>query len=196
MTHHRSWRERIGGHSEHGPEPDFEMSEDSILLAFARLFVTSELVSLDANKQLRTDAFSPLYDCETESVRVEGGTPEQFVAIWTPVWDGTDPLTGFRTGRDSAYLGSTLPVAMPEDERTAALLLLVTSDYIHLSGGSNDSRGQGGSALLIRGAVDEGGEQFRFVELTTAATVQVTTAASSPAEASVETVAPARHQSS
>ena len=159
MSEHRTWRERITGHSEHAADPVFEASDDPTLVEFARIFVESELVAFDANKRLRTDALSPLYDCETESVREAGQSPELFVVIWTPVWDGTDPVTGFRTGHDSAYLGTTLTVAMPQDERTAALLLLVTSSFIHLSARRE------GSMVEVMGAIDAGDEGFRFVEL-------------------------------
>jgi hypothetical protein len=159
MSGHRTWRERLGVPAEHYPEPDFEPSDDPILVAFAQLFVESELVAFDANKRLRTDALSPLYDCETESVRKAGEPPELFVVIWTPVWAETDPVTGFRTGHDSAYLGTTPTVAMPQDERTAALLLLVTSSFVHLS-----ARWEG-AMPIVQGAIDTGNERFRFVEL-------------------------------
>jgi hypothetical protein len=159
MSNHRGWRDRLGAHSGRNSEPVFEPSDDPTLVAFARVFADSELISLDADKRLRTDALSPLYDCETESVRTAGEAPELFVVIWTPVWSGTEPVAGFRTGHDSAYLGSTVTVAMPQDERTAALLLLVTSGFIHLSGAYD------GSGLVIRGAFDDGDDRYRFLEL-------------------------------
>lgn len=159
MSEHRNLRELISGHAEHGAGPVFEPSDNSTLVAFAQLFVESGLVAFDANKRLRTDALSPLYDCETESVREAGQTPELFVVIWTPVWAGTDPVTGFRTGHDSAYLGTTPTVAMPQDERTAALLLLVTSAFIHLSARRERAM------LVVQGAIDEGDDEFHFVEL-------------------------------
>jgi hypothetical protein len=158
-SHHHTWRERIGGHSEYGPAPIFEPSDDPTLLAFALLYADSDLISFDVNKHLRTDALSPLYDCETESVRELGEAPELFVAIWTPVRSGTDAVTGFRTGHDSAYLGSTPTVAMPQDERTAALLLVVTTSFVHLSARRE------ASMLVVQGAIDDVGEGFRYVEL-------------------------------
>jgi hypothetical protein len=156
---HRTWRERIGGHAADGPEPEFEPSADSTLIAFAQLFIDSELLALDANKHLRTDALSPIYDCETESRHRSDSAPESFFAIWDPVWAGTDPVTGFRSGQDSAAFGSTPTVAMPQDERTAALLLLVTTRFVHLSAQRD------GASVLVRGAVDAGDDGFRFVEL-------------------------------
>lgn len=163
MTHHRSLRDLISGHRADGREPTFEPSEDPVLVSFAELFVDSELIAFDANKQLRTDALSPLYDCQTESVPVEGKPADVFVVIWTPVWEGTDPLAGFRTGHDSAFLGTTLTVAMPPDERTDALLLLVTSSFIHLSG-----RWEQGEAI-VQGAIDTDGG-YRFLQLSAART--------------------------
>ena len=79
--------------------------------------------------------------------------------LWSPVWPGDDPLTGFRTGHDSVLFGSTPTVAMPQDERTAALLLLVTSTFVHLSASRGDP------VPLIRGAVDVGIGAYRFVTL-------------------------------
>lgn len=158
-SRHRTLRELISHHAEHNRDPVFEPTDDPILVLFAKLFVDSELVSFDANKHLRTGALSPLYDCETVSVHPDNGEPELFVAIWTPVWAGTDPVTGFRTGHDSSYLGATPTIAMPQDERTAALLLLVTSSYVHLSARRERSM------LLVQGAIDDGDERFRFAEL-------------------------------
>ena len=68
-------------------------------------------------------------------------------------------MTGFRTGHDSVLLGSTPTVAMPQDERTAALLLLVTSTFVHLSAS------QAEPMPLIRGAIDADGGAYRFVTL-------------------------------
>ena len=48
---------------------------------------------------------------------------------------------------------------MPQDERTAALLLLVTSSFVHLS-----ARWEG-AMPIVQGAIDAGNERFRFVEL-------------------------------
>jgi hypothetical protein len=153
-----SLRERLEALREHG-EPVFEASGDPTLVAFAKLFIDSELFSFDANKHLRTDALSPIYDCWTESRRQDNAETEKFVAIWTPVWERDDPVTGFRTGRDSTLLGSTPTVAMPQDERTAALLLLVTSTFIHLSASRE------GPAPLIQGALETDNNSYRFLTL-------------------------------
>jgi hypothetical protein len=159
MTHsHPSLRERFEALRAHG-EPKFEASGDPILATFGQLFVESGLFTFDANKHLRTDALSPIYDCWTESRPTEADDVERFVVIWTPVWDGHPPVTGFHTGQDSALLGSTPPVVMPDDERTSALLLLVTSPFIHLSGTHENGE------LLVQGAVETDDNTYRFVTL-------------------------------
>jgi hypothetical protein len=155
---HMSLRERLEALTEHR-EPVFEPSDDPTLVAFSKLFAKSDLFALDASKTVRLDALSAIYDCETESQRGADAVPEKFVVIWTPVWDADDPLTGFRTGHDSVLLGSTPTVAMPQDERTATLLLLVTSTFVHLSA----SRAE--PVPLIRGAIDANGGTYRFVTL-------------------------------
>jgi hypothetical protein len=155
---HMSLRDRLEALTEHR-EPVFEPSDDPTLVAFSKLFAKSGLFALDASKILRIDAFSAIYDCETESRSAADAVPEMFVAIWTPVWSSDDPLTGFRTGHDSVLLRSTPTVAMPQDERTAALLLLITSTFVHLSA----SRAK--LVPLIRGAIDADGGTYRLVTL-------------------------------
>jgi hypothetical protein len=155
---HMSWRDRLDALTEHR-EPVFESSDDPTLVAFSDLFAKSGLFALDASKILRIDALSAIYDCETESRPEADAVPEKFVVIWTPVWSGDDPLTGFRTGYDSVVFGSTPTVAMPQDERTAALLLLVNSTFVHLSARRDEP------VPLIRGAVEADGGTFRFVTL-------------------------------
>lgn len=158
MHEHMSLRQRLEALRGHG-EPVFEASDDPTLVAFAKIFADTDLFSFDANKHLRTDALSPLYDCWTESRAEQGNEPGRFVVIWTPVWSGTDPVTGFRTGSDSVLVGSTPTVAMPQDERTAALLLLVTTTFVHLSASREDS------TTLIQGAIEADDGTYRFLTL-------------------------------
>ncbi len=178
MPEHMSLRERLealrahSSHDEHS-EPVFEASADPTLVAFARLFAESELFSFDANKHLRTDALSPIYDCWTESRTDADAEPQKFVVIWTPVWTGTSPVTGFRTGRDSVAYGSTPTIAMPQDERTDALLLLVTTPFVHLSA-SREAMGP-----LVQGAIEAEDGSYRFLTLDPALI-------SRPSEAAVE----------
>lgn len=164
MSHnHTSLRDRLIAMASEREHPKFEPSTDPTLISFGRLFVDSGLYSFDANKRLRTGALSPIYDCETESRPTADAEPHRFVAIWTPVWEHTDPLTGFRTGRDSELFGSTPTVAMPQDERTAALLLLVTSTFVHLSGGFGPA-----GDLLVQGAFESDDNEYGFVQLASA----------------------------
>jgi hypothetical protein len=158
MHPHMSLRERLEALAG-SAEPTFEASADPTLVAFGRLFTDSGLFSFDANKHLRTDALSPIYDCWTESRTDVAADPQRFIATWDPVWAGTDPVTGFRTGQDSALLGSTPTVAMPPDERTAALLLLVTTPFVHLSASG------AGDTLVVEGAVDADDGRYRFLTL-------------------------------
>ncbi|MDQ6936139.1 MAG: hypothetical protein M3140_00245 [Actinomycetota bacterium] len=159
MDGHGSLREYLASLADQGAEPEFEVAADPVLAKFATIFADSGLYALDANRFHRTGSLSDLYDCTTVRRRGAGDEPEIFSCRWAPVWASADPLTGFRTGPDSAWLGSTPTRAMPPDERTSALLLLVTSPYLHLSA----SREQ--SPALIRGAFEAGGGGLRYTEL-------------------------------
>jgi hypothetical protein len=158
MHDHISLRDRLESLAGHR-EPVFELSDDPTLVAFSKLFAQTGLFALEASKRIRVDALSTMYDCETESRSDADATPDVFDVIWTPVWPGEDPLTGFRKGRNSVAFGSTPTVAMPQDERTAALLLLVTSTFVHLEVRRAEPM------PLIRGALDAPGSSFRFVTL-------------------------------
>lgn len=140
-------------------EPVFQHSADPTLTAFAALFEESALFTFAADKHLRTGALTPIYDCETQSRPSAEAELERFVVTWAPVWPGTDPVTGFRTGGDSSVLGTAPTVAMPPDERTAALLLLVTSAFVHLSAART------GSGRVVRGALEAEGGSYHFLEL-------------------------------
>jgi hypothetical protein len=160
MHPHKSLRERLEELITGDAEPEFEPSSAPALVAFDQIFADSDLYAFDANKHLRTDALSPIYDCETESRREPGAEPELFSVTWAPVWQRDSAVTGFRTGGDSAFIGSTPSVPMPQDERTAALLVLVASTFVHVSGVIEDGR------RVVRGAVQDDGGRYRFLELT------------------------------
>ncbi len=159
MHHHLSLRQHLEELASRGQEPTFELTDDPTLMAFAALFDNSGLANFDANKRLRTDAWSPIYDCWTESQLAPDSRVERFEAIWAPVWGRTDPRNGFRVGRDSALLGTTPTIAMPKDERTAALLMLVTTPFVHLSASRT------GPEVLVRGAVEMAGPDLGYVVL-------------------------------
>jgi hypothetical protein len=175
MAEHLSLRERLSALWGHG-EPTFEPSDDPTIVAFAELFASTDLLAFDANKHLRTDALSPIYDCETERRASADAAVEEFAVHWSPVWSTSSPVTGFRTGQDSALLGSTPTIAMPQDERTSALLLLVTTSFVHLSANREGPR------LLVQGAYIDDDNDYRYVTLSPAALERVEEMAAQAAE--------------
>ncbi len=158
MSAHLSLRDRLQALGMPA-EPVFQHSDDPTLTAFAALFEESELFTFAADQHLRTGALTPIYDCETQARRSPDGALERFVVTWAPVWPHTDPVTGFRTGGDSSVFGTAPTVAMPPDERTAALLLLVTTAFVHLSAART------GSGRVVRGALEADDGSYHFLEL-------------------------------
>jgi hypothetical protein len=156
---HPAFRERVLKLLGQGGHVQFEPSLDPTLIAFSALFASSGLSGFAANKQLRLDALTLVYDCWTESTRQPGEQAQTFAVAWTPNRQGMDPLTGFRTGEDSILLGTAPPVAMPQDERTDALLLLVTSRFVHLSAR------RATPADVIHGVLETSGASYRFLTL-------------------------------
>lgn len=168
MHHHVSLYDRLTEDAAAGNPPTFAASDDPVLAAFGRVFVDSALDALDATALLDANALTPIVRCSTARRRSVGDEVDTFVCNWTPVGDHDDPLTGFREGRNSAFLGSTPSIAMPQDERTAALLLLVTSTFVHLSGSREDAQ------LTIRGARPDDANGYRYLELTPNAVAALT----------------------
>jgi hypothetical protein len=150
--------ERLAGVLGHREPVVFEPSADPTLIAFAELFADSGLTAFAATKQARVDALTLVYDCWTESTRGSGEPPETFSVTWSPNRQGRDPLVGFRTGEDSPFLGTAPTVAMPQDERTDALLLLVTSRFVHLSAQQDHP------TPVVRGVLDTD-DDYRFLTL-------------------------------
>ncbi len=164
MHQHLSLYDRLTHDASEGNPPQFVAGNDPILSAFGRIFVDSELYSLDATALLDANALTPIVRCSTGRRRTSSDEIETFVCNWTPVGENDDPVTGFRTGHNSAYLGTTPTIAMPQDERTASLLLLVTSNFVHLSGVRDEV------GLTIRGARHaDGSSGYRYLELAPAA---------------------------
>jgi hypothetical protein len=149
------WLTELVGHRSVPSRP----SRDPTLRAFGELFAASGLAAFAAGRRLRVDAYTLLYDCWTESTREPGGAVEVFTVAWAPNRQGVDPLAGFRTGEDSILLGTAPTVAMPQDERTEALLLLVTSSFLHLSAE------RGHPASTVRGVQDTGRKEYVLLEL-------------------------------
>ena len=66
---HPAFRERVLKLLGQGGHVQFEPSLDPTLIAFSALFASSRLAGFAANKQLRLDALTLVYDCWTESTR-------------------------------------------------------------------------------------------------------------------------------
>ena len=154
-----SLRDHLIQAAERGHQPVFEPSGAAPLWDFDAIFRDSGLYGFDVNKLLQDDVLAPSYLMTAERVFEAGEEPEVFTVTWDPVTTGQDPLTGFHVGVDSAWVGSTPMKFMPADERTAGLLLLVETNFVHLSA----SREQ--DPPLIRGALAGPGEQFDYVIL-------------------------------
>jgi hypothetical protein len=159
LPHHTSLREHLTERAEGGHHVDFQPSNDAPLLEFAQIFEGTTWFSFDVNKYIPADEWSPLLELTVEIVRTAGAEPETFALNWAPVQPGRPLREGFRQGQDSAVWGSTPSDTEPEDERMAAMLLLATTNYVHLSA----SREQ--TPPLVRGAIEERGELYKYVVL-------------------------------
>jgi hypothetical protein len=159
MPQHRSLREHLLERAERGHVPQFAPSQDPTLVDFARIFNDTGLYSLDVNKHRPEDEFWAAYVLVADIVRAPALPAEEFQGSWSPVQPGQDLLEGFLAGANSALFGSNPSQAMPPEELSGALLLLVTSNFTHLSA----SREQ--DPPLVRGAVDLAGEEFGYLVL-------------------------------
>jgi hypothetical protein len=152
------FRERVLTLLGQGAHVQFEPSLDPTLIAFSALFASSGLAGFAAYKQLRLAALTPVYDCWTESAPVTGDPAQTFAVAWIPDPGGTNPMTGFRTREGSILMGGA-PVMMPQDERTAALLLLVVNQFVYLSARRATPRD------VVHGVLESSGDRYRFLTL-------------------------------
>lgn len=160
VTHpHTSWREHLLELAERGHEPEFVRVTLPPLVEFDRLFATVDWWSLDVTKSLDADGLARVYQLTGETVPQQGAEPQTFIAAWTPTLPGQDPYEGFTLGTSSVLWGGVGEVPPPDGPLTEACLLLVTTDFVHLSA----SREQ--DPPLVRGAVDGPGDGFDYVEL-------------------------------
>jgi hypothetical protein len=159
MPEHTSLRQHLIERAERGHVPEFIASQDPTLIEFARIFSHAGVYSLDINKHRPEDEFWASYELVADTVRAPGQDAEEFQGSWSPVEPGQDLVEGFLAGRTSPLFGSSPSQAMPPDQLTAALLLLVTSSFVHLSA----SREQ--EPPLVRGAIDLPGEEFGYLVL-------------------------------
>ena len=165
MHQHMSLRDRLVEHAEQGHPVEFTPSNDEPLVAFAKIFDSLDLYSLDVNKHVPENELAPRYELTLDAVRAAGEPPDQVFRYWVPAQPEQDPALGFRLGYDSALWGGSPTDLLPPGPDRDAFLLLVTTNYVHLSA----SREQ--APPLIRGAIDEGGELFTYVVLSDPARV-------------------------
>lgn len=154
-----SWREHLVELAERGHEPTFTPVDLPPLEEFDRLFATVDWYSLDVTKSLDADGLTRTYEVTAETVHSRGDSPQQWVGSWNATAPGADPRDGFALGTASALWGGGGEVPPPDGPVLEACLLLVTSDFVHLSA----SREQ--DPPLVRGAVDGPGDGYDYVEL-------------------------------
>ncbi len=159
MAHHTSLRAHLVERAEHGHVPHFQVSNDPPLVAFAQLFATTSWFSFDVNKHVPEDAFGVRYEMTSETVAAPGAEPEMVFRQLAPVLPGGDLATGFHDAPESSFFGTTPSEPVESDIYQQAFLLLATSNYVHLSA----SREQ--TPPLVRGAIGERGEEFKYVVL-------------------------------
>jgi len=156
---HVSLRQHLIARAERGHVPVFEPSDDRTLVEFERVSADLGVYSLDVNKTVPEDELSASYELSAETVRTEGGRPEIVYCHWSPVEPGQELVEGFLVQPNSPLFGSAPTEGLPPQELIAALLLLVTTDYVHLSA----SREQ--TPPLVRGAVRLASGEFDYVVL-------------------------------
>lgn len=158
MTHHhRSLREHLEELAERGHEPEFTPTTLPPLVAFADLFDSAEVYSFDVNRWLPADGLVTSWELTAEVRATADSEPVASTASWEPV--AGDPRAGFGLGTSSVLWGGAPDAPLPDDLRTRAFLLLVTTDFEHLSA----SREQ--DPPLVRGAINGPGEGFEYVQL-------------------------------
>jgi hypothetical protein len=159
MAGHTSLRAHLLERAEHGHVPDFQPSNDPPLVAFARLFATTSWYSFDVNKHLPEDAYGVRYEMTSQTLAAPDAEPEMVFRQLAPVLPGGDFATALHDAPESSFFGTTPSDPVQSDIYQEAFLLLVSSNYVHLSA----SREQ--TPPLVRGAIGERGEEFRYVVL-------------------------------
>lgn len=159
VHHHQSLSEHLRLRAEQGHQPDFVPVALPPLVDFDQIFREMGLYSFDVNKFLSADATAQSYTLTSESIAVQGGPAVIEQSQWSAVWPGHDPQDGFAGSPGSVFTQSAGNTPLPECPRTSALLLLVTTDFVHLSA-SNAS-----TPALVRGALNGDGDGFDYVVL-------------------------------
>lgn len=109
-----------------------------------------DLYSFDVNKFLSADATAQSFALTSESVAVEGGPAVIEQSQWSAVWPGHDPQEGFAGSPGSVFTQSASNAPLPTGPRTSALLLLPTTDFVHLSASNAQT------PAMVRGARQQG----------------------------------------
>jgi hypothetical protein len=158
----RSLREHLVERAGAEHPPAFEPSDDPALRAFTRLAEDNDFYSLDANRERAASPaaqFATYWHCTVVGFDGPDSAAERFCTYWSPVRPGQEPLTGFGGGPDSTLVGAFARTAVPDDWRSRALLLVVTTPFVHLS----YERQPGGR--LVRGAMEDGSYDYRYLRL-------------------------------
>lgn len=155
---HTSLRDHLRSVAGEQHPPVFEPSDDRALRAFAELFAETGLFALDVNRE-RFGQFFTRWHCSVISRSTADSAVEEYCVDWSPVGSGDDPRSGFGAGPDSAVLGHYGRGATPDDWRTKALLIVVTTPFLHLSASAETT------PPLVQGALEAGLSDYRYVEL-------------------------------
>lgn len=118
-----------------------------------------DLYSFDVNKFLSADAMAQTYTLTSESVAVEGAPAVIERSHWSAVWPGHEPQEGFAGSPGSVFTQSAGNTPLPPSPRTSALLLLVTTDFVHMSASNEET------PALVRGALNGKGAGYDYVVL-------------------------------
>ena len=159
MHHHQSLSEHLRTHAEQGHQPEFVPCVLAPLVDFDRIFSEMDVYSFDVNKFLSADATAQSYTLTSESIAVEDGPAVIEQSRWSAVWPGHDRQDGFAGSPGSVFTQSASNAPLPAGPRTSALLLLATTDFVHLSASSTQT------LALIRGALNAQGDGFDYVVL-------------------------------
>jgi hypothetical protein len=159
MHHHQSLSEHLRLRAEQGHQPVFTPCCLGPLVEFDQIFSDMDRYSFDVNKFLSADATAQSFTLTSESIAVEGGPAVIEQSQWSAVWPGHDPQDGFAGSPGSVFTQSAGNTPLPEGPRTSAFLLLVTTDFVHLSADKSQT------PALVRGALNEKGDGFDYVVL-------------------------------
>ncbi len=159
MHHHQSLSEHLRLRAEHGHHPEFVPCVLAPLVDFDRIVSEMDVYAFDVNKYLPADATARSYALTSESVAVEGGPVVTEQSQWSAVWPGHDPQDGFAGSPGSVFTQPASNAPLPTGPRTSALLLLATTDFVHLSASNAQT------PALIRGALNGKGDEFDYVIL-------------------------------